>query len=765
MGTPDIVDSLSFEIERLRARTVVSRSPETFSELGRLLRQRFELTGSQTDLDAAVQAFEFALEATSSIQTDAAPYLSNLAAALNDRFVRGKSTEDLDRAIEFASRAVESAEVRGADYPEYLANLGAVLYMRYEISGEPDDLNQAIEASEKALRLVGDENPAAYQINLSTALQARFFRTGDPATLDRAIRFADLSVKATSESDPARWSRIMTLGVCLSVRALQANSSESAAQALSLLGLAANAPSISDSERLQVADVAALVATSQSQWLNATEALSDALDSTEGVSFEKVDSDVAAHRARLASDAATCAIRLGDTEKAIRFFDAGRGRFLTGESMFRRDLSTLAKTAPHLVGSLVELHDYLSVAVSQGARSPSWGARSDRARIRERWAEEVARVRQLPGFTDFLAEPEYSFAEMDSDEIVSAINVSRFGSYAFLIGPGGVTTTTLPGLTLESATKQAELYAKAILVGSASHDTRNRELLLIDILAWLWEVIGGPISELLAGSVGKSRHGVPHINLCVSGPLGILPVHAAGIYGLSQGKVGESLLDLGDFSYVPNISVAIKRTREPRADSGDPAARALIVAPESLEASLAHLPMELRALRNILVHPDALVGQAARRDSIVQEMSGYPIVHFAGHGHWDADDPRSSGILLRDGVLSVEDMLRGSLEKTRLAILSASSTAARSVEDPDEFLSLASAFLVAGCPNVVGTLFSIRDSDASEFAAYFYESLTRDGSSITREQVSRATHVAVKYLRKKYPETPSAWAGFVHLTS
>ena len=62
------------------------------------------------------------------------------------------------------------------------------------------------------------------------------------------------------------------------------------------------------------------------------------------------------------------------------------------------------------------------------------------------------------------------------------------------------------------------------------------------------------------------------------------------------------------------------------------------------------------------MHSDTLSGRAARRESIVQEMSAHMIVHFIGHGKWDADNPGSSGILLEDGVLSVEDMLRGNLE-------------------------------------------------------------------------------------------------------
>ena len=337
---------------------------------------------------------------------------------------------------------------------------------------------------------------------------------------------------------------------------------------------------------------------------------------------------------------------------------------------------------------------------------------------------------------------------------MTAINVSRFGSYALLIERDGVTTVALPRLTFESAAKQSELYAKAILGGTGPHGVRDRELLLIDTLAWLWEVVGRPVSQFIAGGEGRTSFGARHISWCVSGPLGILPVHAAGIYGSSRGRIGESLLDLASSSYVPNARSAINGTREPLRQPGDLDASALIVAPSSFEAPLAHLPMELNFLRRRLVNPYTLSGQAARRDNLIQEMSDYPIVHFVGHGRWDANDPKSSGILLSDGVLNIEDLLRGSLEKTRLVFLSASCTAARSAEDPDEFLSPASALLAAGCPNVVGTLFSIRDSDASEFAAYFYESLTNDASNITREQVSRAASIAIRDLRQKYPETP-----------
>ena len=480
MGTPDVVDSLSFEIERLRTRVAASRSPEAFSQLGRLLRQRFALTASHEDLDAAVQAFESAIEVTSNSETDVVPHLSNLAAALSDRFVRERRYEDLNRAVEFASSAVERAAVENAEQPEYLANLGAALYTRYEVTGDLRDLDQAIVSSERALRLVDSKNQSAYLTNLSTALQARFSHTHDLATLDRAIQFARLAVEATADTDPARWSRLLTLCVSLSLRALQTRSSDSADQALGVLAVAANESSISDSERLDIADLTATVAASQSRWLTAMQALSQALASTEGVSFERLNAQVATHRARLASDAASCAIHLNDVKRAIELFDAGRARFLTGESAFRANLSTLAPAAPYLVGPLVELHDYLSVAISQDMKSQPEAARRDRAQIRKRWYEEVERVRELPGFDRFLTASDYSLVEMSSSEIVTAVNISRFGSHALLVSRDGVTTVGLPALTVESAAKQAEIYEKVVLVGGNPRDARNRELLLLE---------------------------------------------------------------------------------------------------------------------------------------------------------------------------------------------------------------------------------------------------------------------------------------------
>ena len=137
-------------------------------------------------------------------------------------------------------------------------------------------------------------------------------------------------------------------------------------------------------------------------------------------------------------------------------------------------------------------------------KSQPEAARRDRAQIRKRWYEEVERVRELPGFDRFLTASDYSLVEMSSSEIVTAVNISRFGSHALLVSRDGVTTVGLPALTVESAAKQAEIYEKVVLVGGNPRDARNRELLLLDMLAWLWDVVGAPVAEVLL-SRGKSH--------------------------------------------------------------------------------------------------------------------------------------------------------------------------------------------------------------------------------------------------------------------
>ena len=132
--------------------------------------------------------------------------------------------------------------------------------------------------------------------------------------------------------------------------------------------------------------------------------------------------------------------------------------------------------------------------------------------------------------------------------------------------------------------------------------------------------------------------------------------------------------------------------------------------------------------------PGALVleGPQARHEAVVTAVSDRSLAHFACHAVSDEDDPSSSHLVLYDHEtrpLTVADIIRCATDAAELAFLSACSTAQTSPGLPHEALHITSAFQVAGFPQVVGTLWPVKDSAAAEIVGDFYARYMPDGTA------------------------------------
>jgi CHAT domain-containing protein len=98
-----------------------------------------------------------------------------------------------------------------------------------------------------------------------------------------------------------------------------------------------------------------------------------------------------------------------------------------------------------------------------------------------------------------------------------------------------------------------------------------------------------------------------------------------------------------------------------------------------------------------------------------------------------------------------------------LAYLSACDTGVAPTRFTDQSLHFTGAFQIAGFRHVVGTLWSVHDQVAAEFAAEFYDRLTAGGTLPPRtERSALALHDAIRALRVRYRETPVLWAAHTH---
>jgi CHAT domain-containing protein len=89
---------------------------------------------------------------------------------------------------------------------------------------------------------------------------------------------------------------------------------------------------------------------------------------------------------------------------------------------------------------------------------------------------------------------------------------------------------------------------------------------------------------------------------------------------------------------------------------------------------------------------------------VVSHLSSSDIIHFTCHGKQDAKNPLESGLILHDGRLKVQEIMKQSTSNASLAFLSACKTAMGAEDLPDEAVHLAASLLFAGFRGVVATM-------------------------------------------------------------
>jgi CHAT domain-containing protein len=127
------------------------------------------------------------------------------------------------------------------------------------------------------------------------------------------------------------------------------------------------------------------------------------------------------------------------------------------------------------------------------------------------------------------------------------------------------------------------------------------------------------------------------------------------------------------------------------------------------------------------------------------------------------DEPTKSALLLQDGPLTLEEIIKLDLPNAEFAFLSACQTTTGDEKLSEEAVHIAGGMLLAGYRGVVATMWSIRDDLAPEVADEFYAHIMQDGKAPDATKAAEALHISVQKLRKKPGVPLIAWIPFVHL--
>ncbi|MEU7587272.1 CHAT domain-containing protein [Micromonospora sp. NPDC049230] len=755
-------------------RTAVTVTPATHTEhlpqvtrlIGALL-ARHDRTGMPADLD---EAETLARRAAAEPTKDPA-VRSDVLSALS-RVLRHRATtlDDYRQAAEYARQAIAAAPDDGSRWRiQGYESLSSILMLRYLHTADPVDLDMAIAA--QRVVLADDRRSAAHgaeSLNaLSVKLRTRYQRTGNGADLDEALTLARAAVDVEGDR-PTAAAYLWTLGITLQVRFDRDGDPRDAAEATELWSRVTGDELAAPIRRVFAARDWARLAVRREDWPEALRGYIATVRLLPVLAWHGRGREVNEQSLRavpgVAWESAAAALNCGQADTAVTLLEQGRAVMWNHLLNTHTDLDTVRAFDPELADELTTVRETLD-SYDRTATAPAGAAGldpADQVALAERWRGLLAAARRLPGLGHFLDTADLATLrpEEGSGPVV-LVNLSPWRCDAIIVDHRQTRVIPLT-TTMDQAVDVTVTYEKALLRHAAQRRLSSRaamEVTITDTLQWLWDVITEPVLRAL-GLTGPPADDQPwpRVWWCPTGFLQTLPLHAAGYHD----QPGRNVPDRVVSSYTPGLR-AHSYARRNR--SAPPSDQMLIVcAADTAEADalpavaferdelLALLPKPARHLRE---------GPAATRGAVLESLSTCTMVHFSCHGRQNLERPLRSGLVLADGVLTVDDLTAVTGPRA-MAVLSACRTATVAATTLDETISLAAGLHFGGWRHVVATLWSVSDRDAADITVDFYRRLANNGR-LDPEKAAAALHAATRAARHGAPDHPSRWVHFIHL--
>jgi CHAT domain-containing protein len=246
----------------------------------------------------------------------------------------------------------------------------------------------------------------------------------------------------------------------------------------------------------------------------------------------------------------------------------------------------------------------------------------------------------------------------------------------------------------------------------------------------------------------------PHLRTAV---LGVIPhdvLHYLPFAALTNGQtyLGER------YTLFALPSASTLAFLRPKSAAGPTTALALGFGQAEGLAPLTQAEQEAQAVADLL-QGEALTGAAASETALRARAATASVIHLAAHGQLVPASPLFSRLVLapdgdHDGALEIQEIYDLGLARAELVVLSACQTQLGAQSRGDDLVGLNRAFIAAGAPSVVGSLWTVDDEATGLLMASFYSHLAH---GLPKAEALRAAQAAA---RTKYPH-PYYWAAFV----
>ncbi|KAJ7196652.1 CHAT domain-containing protein [Mycena pura] len=158
----------------------------------------------------------------------------------------------------------------------------------------------------------------------------------------------------------------------------------------------------------------------------------------------------------------------------------------------------------------------------------------------------------------------------------------------------------------------------------------------------------------------------------------------------------------------------------------------------------------------------ALENQSATPQAVKTQLQDCSWLHLACHGKQDLSQPTKSHLLLYEGKLELETILKMPLNNAEVVFLAACQTAMGDSQLVNESFHLGGGLITAGFRGAIGTTWAMNDQDGPIVAKTFYSHLFRDGRQPEATDAAEALHLAVKELRDNNVSY-ERWIPFIHM--
>jgi len=496
--------------------------------------------------------------------------------------------------------------------------------------------------------------------------------------------------------------------------------------------------------------------------------------------------------------AAFCQIKINQAEEALSTLEAGKTRVLSERLNRDRPEWLLVKDSEDqqqykaAVSAHVSALQRLEAALGAGPLQQDDMLTETVERAKEELEKIESKLRsKYPGFLPGLGAKDLSQLATDKTAIVVPVLTEMGGAVILVTAQDGVKAVQLPDFDLPTAEtlvwkledEQAKRWLDArddggwsgVLAEIAASDgdsvadklgwvpayrlhdavvatlsdSRHHEDAREVTLRWWQEVIQRVLEELYEWFWLPVLAKLPaQVNRLVIVPQGVL--HLIPIGAALERQREEVILDRYAVSYTPSLNVLQESRQLAQATA---TVSPILLAAEGSQGPrpLPYIGLEVDAIARIWkervrTEPRLLKGSVAE-ETFLEDATYANYIHYSGHAKHDRTEPLESGLLVQSGdALTVKEIQeRGVLRMSRLVVLSACETGlVDTATAPEEYVGLPAAFMMAGAPCVISSLWPVNDIATALLMGEFYRNLIEKRMS-TPLALAQAQH----WLRKE----------------